>query len=100
MWSVEKNQSRSRTEIARRSARFRRTSRARRAGLRAGPGGAASFDWDTQCAYVSDLVRMSGAHLGAVIDPDGERISLIDDEAHILSNDEALFALPLLRESR
>ena len=36
---------------------------------------------------------MSGAHLGAVIDPDGERISLIDDEAHILSNDEALFAL-------
>ena len=62
----------------------------------AATAGAAAFDWDTQCAYVSDLVRMSGAHLGAVIDPDGERISLIDDEARILSNDEALFALLVL----
>jgi mannose-1-phosphate guanylyltransferase/phosphomannomutase len=38
-------------------------------------------------------VRSAGAHLGAVIDPDGERITLIDDSGHVLTDDEALFAL-------
>ena len=33
---------------------------------------------------VAGLVRASGAHLGAVIDPDGERLTLIDDEGHVL----------------
>ena len=33
---------------------------------------------------VADLVRASGAHLGAVIDPDGEHLTLIDDEGHVL----------------
>ena len=42
---------------------------------------------------VADLVRASGASLGAVIDPDGERLILIDDEGHILSDTEALLAL-------
>ncbi len=38
-------------------------------------------------------MRSSGAHLGAVIDPDGERLTLIDDNGHVLTDDEALFAL-------
>ena len=41
---------------------------------------------------VADLVRSSGAHLGAVIDPDGEHITLIDDEGHVLTDTEALLA--------
>src|SRR5439155_2858670 len=39
------------------------------------------------------LVRASGAHMGAVIDPDGERLTLIDDEGRVLSNDQTLFCL-------
>ena len=42
---------------------------------------------------VAGLVRASGAHLGAVIDPDGERLTLIDDEGHVLTDTEALLAL-------
>ncbi len=44
---------------------------------------------------VGDLVRTSGAHLGAVIDPDGERLTLIDDEGHVLTDTEALLAVPV-----
>ena len=43
--------------------------------------------------HVADLVRASGSHLGAVIDPDGERLTLIDDEGHVLTDAEALLAL-------
>jgi len=42
---------------------------------------------------VADLVRSSGAHLGAVIDPDGERLVLIDDEGTVLDHTQALLAL-------
>ena len=42
---------------------------------------------------VGDLVRASGAHLGAVIDPGGEFIVLVDDEGRVLSHDEALLLL-------
>ena len=38
---------------------------------------------------VAELVRASGAHLGAVIDPDGEHLTLIDDEGHVLTDTEA-----------
>src|SRR5438874_378162 len=34
---------------------------------------------------VARLVRASGSHLGAGIDPDGEHLTLIDDEGHVLS---------------
>lgn len=47
----------------------------------------------THAAGVADLVRASGADLGAVIDPSGERLVLIDDEGHVLTNVEALLAL-------
>ncbi len=42
---------------------------------------------------MSELVRASGAHLGAVIDTDGEYITFVDDNGHILIDDEALMAL-------
>ena len=54
--------------------------------------GATSYDRDTSAEGVAKLVRSSGAHLGAVIDPDGEHITLIDDEGHVLTDTEALLA--------
>jgi mannose-1-phosphate guanylyltransferase/phosphomannomutase len=42
---------------------------------------------------LADLVRASGSQLGMVIDPDGETATLIDDEGHALTNDQALLAL-------
>jgi mannose-1-phosphate guanylyltransferase/phosphomannomutase len=55
--------------------------------------GATLFDRDESAAAVAKLVRTSGAHVGAVIDPDGEHITLIDDEGHVLTDTEALLAL-------
>ncbi len=51
------------------------------------------FDrWD-HANGVADLVRASGAHLGAVIDSDGEHITLVDDTGHVLTDGEGLLAL-------
>ncbi|MHB8681110.1 MAG: sugar phosphate nucleotidyltransferase [Acidimicrobiales bacterium] len=50
-------------------------------------------DMRTAAANVAGLVRASGAHLGAVIDSGGERITLVDDEGRVLSDDEALVLL-------
>ncbi|MEA2828132.1 MAG: mannose-phosphate guanylyltransferase / phosphomannomutase [Actinomycetota bacterium] len=58
--------------------------------------GAAAFDAKVHASRVSDLVRSSGAHLGAVLDPDGERIILVDDEGHILTDEQALLAMVTL----
>ena len=38
-------------------------------------------------------MRSSGAHLGAVLDPDGEHLTLIDDAGHVLTDEQALLAL-------
>jgi len=54
---------------------------------------AISFDRVAHAASVAELVRASGAQLGAVFGQGGERITLIDDEGHILSDGEALLAL-------
>jgi mannose-1-phosphate guanylyltransferase/phosphomannomutase len=62
----------------------------------ASTAGAATFDVAAHAAKVADYVRAANARLGAVIDPDGERITLIDDEGHVLSNDEALLAMVTL----
>jgi mannose-1-phosphate guanylyltransferase/phosphomannomutase len=59
----------------------------------AATAGAAAFDRDAHASHVRELVRSAGAHLGAVIDPDGERITLIDDTGRVLTDDEALFVL-------
>ncbi|MCU1344281.1 MAG: hddC2, partial [Acidimicrobiia bacterium] len=58
----------------------------------ASTGGMIAFDRDAAAANVGNLVRASGAHLGAVLDPSGERLMLIDDEGHVLSDTEALLA--------
>ena len=42
---------------------------------------------------VADLVRASGSTLGAVVDPGGERLILIDDEGTVLSDTQVLLAL-------
>ena len=42
---------------------------------------------------VAALVKASGAHLGAVLDPDGEHLTLIDDAGHVLGDDQSLLAL-------
>jgi mannose-1-phosphate guanylyltransferase/phosphomannomutase len=54
---------------------------------------ALAFDRWEHAARVGDLVRASGSHLGAVIDPDGESITIIDDGGHVLTDNEALMAL-------
>jgi mannose-1-phosphate guanylyltransferase/phosphomannomutase len=54
--------------------------------------GASSFDRDSAAAAVAKLVHSSGAHIGAVIDPDGEHLTLIDDEGHVLTDTQALLA--------
>ncbi len=46
----------------------------------ASTSGMIQFDVTTACEQVAGLVRASGAHLGAVFDPDGERLFLVDDE--------------------
>ncbi|MDQ3756486.1 MAG: mannose-1-phosphate guanyltransferase [Actinomycetota bacterium] len=59
----------------------------------AATAGMVAADRMQQAAQVGELVRASGAHLGAVIDPDGEHITLLDDTGHVLSDDDALFVL-------
>jgi mannose-1-phosphate guanylyltransferase/phosphomannomutase len=54
--------------------------------------GVLSWDRDDHAASVASLVRASGASLGAVIDPGGEHLTLVDDAGHVLSDDEALLA--------
>jgi mannose-1-phosphate guanylyltransferase/phosphomannomutase len=58
--------------------------------------GAVAYDRDTHAGNVANLVRSSGAHLGAIIDPDGEHVTFIDDEGHVLTDTEALLAFVTL----
>ncbi|MCX7620614.1 MAG: mannose-1-phosphate guanyltransferase [Acidimicrobiales bacterium] len=57
-------------------------------------------DLDSHARYVADLVRTSGSHLGGVIDPDGERLILIDDDGRVLSDIEAELAMLTLLEGK
>jgi mannose-1-phosphate guanylyltransferase / phosphomannomutase len=61
--------------------------------------GVMGYDRDEHAASVGRLVRASGASLGAVIDPGGERLTLVDDAGHILTDDEALLAFVALVSS-
>ena len=54
--------------------------------------GVTGFDASAHAAQVGALVRSAGAHLGAVLDADGERLTVVDDSGHVLTNDEALMA--------
>jgi mannose-1-phosphate guanylyltransferase/phosphomannomutase len=55
--------------------------------------GALEFDKKGHADNVAALVRASGAHLGAVLDPDGEHLTLIDDSGHVLTDEQSLLAL-------
>jgi mannose-1-phosphate guanylyltransferase / phosphomannomutase len=52
-----------------------------------------AFDRWEAAENVGNLVRASGAHLGAVMDPDGEHITFVDDSGHVLTDNDALFVL-------
>ena len=55
--------------------------------------GVIAFDRAAHAARLGELVRSSGANLGAMLDPDGEQLTLVDDTGHVLEDDEALLAL-------
>ncbi len=55
--------------------------------------GAMGFVRQRGAEAAAPLVTAAGAHLGAVIDPDGERLTLIDDEGRVLTDTQALLAL-------
>ncbi len=59
----------------------------------ASTAGMVDFDLESHAANVSNLVTASGAHLGAIIDPSGEILTLIDDSGHVLSTAEALYVM-------
>ena len=61
--------------------------------------GVMSWDRDEHAAAVGRLVRASAASLGAVFDPGGEHLTLVDDAGHVLSDDEALLAFVALVSS-
>ncbi|HET9690332.1 MAG TPA: sugar phosphate nucleotidyltransferase [Acidimicrobiales bacterium] len=54
---------------------------------------ALDFDREARARGVADMVRASGAHLGAVIDPGGERLTLVDDGGDLLGDGDGLTAL-------
>jgi mannose-1-phosphate guanylyltransferase/phosphomannomutase len=54
---------------------------------------AISADLEESSKNVSDLVKTSGANLGAVIDKDCEKLTLIDNEGRVFSDDKLLLAM-------
>ncbi len=52
--------------------------------------GVLSFGREAHALRLGELVRSSGAHLGAMFDPDGEQLTLVDDMGRVLHDDEAL----------
>lgn len=58
----------------------------------AATSGAMSYDAAAHAESVSALVRASGAHVGAVFDPNGEHLTLVDDTGRVLPHTQALLA--------
>jgi mannose-1-phosphate guanylyltransferase/phosphomannomutase len=52
--------------------------------------GSIDRDEAAQAADVAELVRASGAGLGAVLDPHGEHLTLVDDDGRVLGHEQAL----------
>lgn len=50
-------------------------------------------DHSARVRRVQELVRASGSHLGCVIDPSGETITIVDDRGTVLSNEQAMLLL-------
>ncbi len=59
----------------------------------ASTAGAMTFDRRAHADHVAGLVLAAGAKLGAVLDPDGEHLTLIDDEGRVLDDTTALLAM-------
>ncbi len=59
----------------------------------ASTSGVLAYDEKASADQVAALVRASGAVMGAAFDADGEHLTLIDDEGHVLTHTEALLAL-------
>jgi mannose-1-phosphate guanylyltransferase/phosphomannomutase len=55
--------------------------------------GAMAYDAAEHAREVAALVVASGAHVGAVIDPDGEHLTLVDERGRVLSHTQALLAI-------
>jgi mannose-1-phosphate guanylyltransferase/phosphomannomutase len=58
--------------------------------------GQLGYERAVSAARVSELVRSSGAHLGAVIASDGEQLTLVDDTGYVLTDGDALLAVSRL----
>ena len=54
--------------------------------------GRIEYDADAALERISALVVSSGAHLGAQLDPDGERLTLVDNQGRVLSHAQAVAA--------
>jgi mannose-1-phosphate guanylyltransferase/phosphomannomutase len=59
----------------------------------ASTAGMLRFDRTEAAERVAGLVHASGAQLGAVLGPAGEKITLIDDEATVLSDTQSMLAV-------
>jgi len=55
--------------------------------------GMISVDRAKNAQRVAELVRASGSQLGAVVDADGEHLTIVDDDGTVLTNDQALLVL-------
>jgi mannose-1-phosphate guanylyltransferase/phosphomannomutase len=55
--------------------------------------GMLSFERSRHAEQVAALVRASGAAVGAILDPDGEQLTLVDDTGRTLSDTQALLGL-------
>jgi mannose-1-phosphate guanylyltransferase/phosphomannomutase len=55
--------------------------------------GVLGFDRLAHAEQVAGFVRTSGAHVGIVMSPGGEELTLVDDQARVLSDTECLLAL-------
>ncbi len=55
--------------------------------------GILAFDRSRHAEQVAGLVRTSGARLGAVLDPGGEQLTLIDDTGRVLDDTSTLLVL-------
>jgi mannose-1-phosphate guanylyltransferase/phosphomannomutase len=58
----------------------------------ASTAGVIGFDRGEHAAEVASLVTASRADLGAVIDPSGDQLTLVDDRGHVLSDVELLLS--------
>ena len=61
---------------------------------------ATSFDASVHAANVASLVLSSGADLGAVLSPDGERIVLVDDKGTRLTGEQVQMAFVAIAAQR